>query len=134
VRAVSFWWNAARLENVHLPRSLGVVCTPITTRDAVAGYGKKDVGRAERRGRELFCRPAGNRPGFAAGHSIASEPSVIGKTRTPSSAHSTGGEPAKIRLVFLGIGWSHDPYVHEFSTCCGMRRGVSTMALWIARS
>jgi len=100
VRGVSFWWNAARLETFTVPRSLGVVCITNYTRDAVAGLAKKTWVVPNAVDESFFCRPAGNRPGLAAGHSMRRSHQLSEKPERLHPRTRPAGEAAK------KSGWS----------------------------
>ena len=113
-RPFTFWWNAARLEAFTLPRTQGVVCITHYTRDAVAGLAPKTWVVPNAVDESFFSV----RPEF----SEAQPPVIlcvgaIGR-RKNQNAFLRALDPLaagkKIRLVFLGSGFPHDPYFREF--------------------
>lgn len=111
-KPLSFYWQAAKLEKIALPRADGVVCITHYTEGAVKDLAKKtwvvpnavdgsffDIKPAPDPVRTILCV------------------GVISyrKNQNPFiRALDSFAEKAKFKLVFLGVGPETDPYVAEF--------------------
>lgn len=114
-RPFSFWWNAARLETFTVPRSRGVVCITNYTRAAMAGLAKTTWVVPNAVDQTFFDVQPEIVPGAPPVILCVGAISYRKNQNAFIRALDALAARRKIRLVFLGVGWAHDPYVHEFS-------------------